>query len=298
MGVKGKLFCFGLGYSGQAIARELMRDGWQVCGTCRDADQAQQLTAAGIETAVFDGQTPLSDLEQRLVDVTHMLVATPPSAPDGDPVLRCHRKTITDAAGLDWIGYLSTTGVYGDTQGKRVDETAPLLPTSDRSCRRVQAEQDWLALQEQHALPVHIFRLSGIYGPGRSPLDAVRAGKARQVVKPGHKFSRIHVDDIVSVARASMAAPRPGRIYNLCDEAACAPADVTRFACDLLGISPPPEISFEVAKKEMSAMALSFWNDNRLISNDRIKSELGVKLAYPTYREGLQAILSAEASSD
>jgi len=291
---KAAFFCFGLGFSGQVIARHLQKAGWAVSGSCREPDAAMALRADGVSSLVFDGTTPLDRFEEVLNRVTHVLITVPPSAPDGDPVLRCHGEDLTTLKALKWVGYLSTTGVYGDTQGRMVDETADLSPTSQRSRRRVAAEQGWLDLKNRHGLPVHIFRLSGIYGPGRSTLDTVRAGKARQIIKPGHKFSRIHVDDIAAVINASMNAPNPGAIYNVCDDEAAPPGEVTAYACQLLGINPPPSVDFDDVRESMTAMALSFWNDNRLIDNTRIKTELAVKLAYPTYRQGLRAILMGD----
>jgi len=194
---------------------------------------------------------------------------------------------------LAWAGYLSTTGVYGDTGGDWVDETSPRNPTSARSRERVAAEDGWLALAGEHGIPAHVFRLAGIYGPGRSALDQVRAGRAKRIAKPGHLFSRIHVDDIARVLKASMTQPRAGGVYNVCDDEPASAADVTLFACELLGVDPPPAIPFDEAAKEMSEMALSFWRDNRRVSNRLIKDELGVALTYPDYRQGLRAVLAA-----
>jgi len=209
----------------------------------------------------------------------------------GDPVLDIHAEEIAAARGLRWIGYLSTTGVYGDRAGGWVDEDAPLQPTGERSRRRVVAEARWLDLYRHHGAPVHVFRLAGIYGPGRSALDAVRSGRAQRIVKPGQVFSRIHVSDVVQVLRASMANPNPGAVYNLCDDDPAAPADVIAFACDLLGVLAPPPVAIEQAG--LSDMALSFYADNKRVSNRRIKEELGVSLLYPSYRDGLRALLTA-----
>jgi len=294
MVARGTFFCFGLGFSGKVIARQLKDAGWTVGGTCREAETVRHLSAEGISAHLFDGDNPLERSEEIFRNVTHLLISVPPAPRQGDPVLHCHAGDLGNFKMLEWVGYLSTTGVYGDTQGRMVDETAELVPSSERSQRRLKAEQDWLNRFNRDGLPVHVYRLSGIYGPGRSALDTVQAGKARQIVKPGHKFSRIHVNDIATAIRASINRPNPGAVYNLCDNEAAPPADVTAFACKLLGIEPPPEVSFEDASVDMSEMALSFWNDNRLIDNSRIKNELKVELAYPTYREGLRAILAAE----
>ncbi len=286
----GRLFCFGLGYSATVLARRLLADGWAVAGTCQSADKVAELSAQGITAHLFDGGRPLGDFAAALAGTTHLLSSVPPGK-DGDPVLEAHARDLAGLPGLRWAGYLSTTGVYGDTGGATVDESAPLNPGSQRSRRRVEAEAGWLALHRDHRLPVHVFRLAGIYGPGRSVLDRVRAGAAQRIVKPGHAFGRIHVDDIASVLRASMADPAPGAVYNVCDDEPAAPAEVVEFACRLLDVEPPPEIPFDEAARTMSPMALSFWRDNRRVDNGRIRRDLGVTLAYPTYREGLQAIL-------
>ena len=285
-----RLFCFGLGYSATRLARGLMADGWTVAGTCQSTDRRDELASEGIEAFVFDRNQLLADPEQALSGVTHLLSSVPPTE-NGDPVLISHGGDIKAMQGLQWAGYLSSTGVYGDADGARVDETSPVNPSSDRSRRRADAETAWLALRENNGLPVHVFRLAGIYGPGQSALDQMRAGGARRIEKPGHMFSRIHVDDIAQVLKASMDRPDPGAVYNVCDDEPAAAADVTAFAWELLGMDPPPLQPFAEAEKEMSEMALSFWRDNRLVDNRRIKEELGVSLFYPDYRAGLRAIL-------
>jgi nucleoside-diphosphate-sugar epimerase len=235
----------------------------------------------------------MAEAATALAGTTHLLLSVPPDAA-GDPVLRHHAADIA-ALDLAWAGYLSTTGVYGDRGGGWVDEEVALSPSGERGRRRVEAEAAWLDLWRRHGTPVHIFRLAGIYGPGRSALDQVRAGTARRIDKPGQVFSRIHVEDIAAVLEASMARPRPGAIYNLCDDDPAPPAEVILHACRLLGREPPPLVPFAEAEKEMSAMARSFWDDNRRVSNCRIKEELGVRLRYPDYKSGLAAILAAEA---
>jgi nucleoside-diphosphate-sugar epimerase len=284
----GRLFCFGLGFSARALADRLATAGWAVAGTTRSPEKAAELRAAGLEAVLFDRGRPLDPAV--LAGTTHLLVSIAPDQ-DGDPVLDRHAADIAALPGLKWIGYLSTTGVYGDWQGAAVDETSELRGAKGRNLRRIQAEAAWLALQAEKALPVHVFRLAGIYGPGRSALDQVRAGRARRIDKPGHLFSRIHVDDIARVLQASIVRPKPGRVYNVCDDEPAAAAEVTAYACNLLGVEPPPLIPLEEA--EMSPMALSFWQDNRLVSNRRLHEELGVTLAYPNYRAGLEAILAA-----
>jgi len=293
------LFCFGLGYTGMALARQLDGAGWRVSGTCRDRAQAEALAASGISAFTFSGNSPGNDtIADVLSESTHILSTVPPSATDsGDPVLRTFDVRLGEMKSPSWIGYLSTTGVYGDTGGAVVTEEAPTAPTGPRGERRVAAEQEWLSLYQSHGAPVHIFRLPGIYGPGRSNFDQLKNGKARLVHKPGHLFNRIHVDDIVQTLRASMAHPNAGAIYNVCDDEPAAPADITAYACELSGLTPPPLVPFDDAKETMSEMALSFWKDNRRVSNARIKDELGVSLLYPSYREGLAALWAEELAS-
>ncbi|MGD1876474.1 MAG: SDR family oxidoreductase [Kiloniellaceae bacterium] len=291
-GPRGRLFCFGLGFSARVLAQRLAAAGWEVAGTTRSAEKAADLRAEGVEAYLFDRDRPLP--AGALSGTTHLLVSI---APDdiGDPTLDRHGGEIAALPDLAWVGYLSTTGVYGDWQGAEVDETAELRGAKGRNRRRIDAEADWLARQEEKgdkALPVHVFRLAGIYGPGRSALDTVRSGRAKRIDKPGHLFSRIHVDDIATVLQASMARPDPGRIYNVCDDEAAPAAEVTAYACKLLGVDPPPLIP--LAEAEMSPMALSFWQDNRRVANRRLHEELGVTLAYPDYRAGLDGILAAE----
>jgi nucleoside-diphosphate-sugar epimerase len=287
-----RLFCFGLGYTALALARRLMAEGWQVAGTTRGADRRASFAAEGAEIHLFGRDQPLTDAAAALAGTTHLLTSIPPDE-IGDPVLDCHLADLRRCASLQWIGYLGTTGVYGDRGGAWVDESAPVAPTMARTRRRAAAEDRWRA----SGLPVHIFRLAGIYGPGpgRNALDAARAGAARRIVKPGQVFGRVHVDDIVQVLCASIARPNPGAIYNVADDEPAPPQDVIAFACELLGVAPPPAVPYEAA--ELSPMARSFYADNRRIANARIKDELGVRLRYPTYREGLRAILEQVQSA-
>ena len=282
---------------------------WRSPGGCRPRAGRSPAPAAarrgapswprsGIEAWLFDREQPLADPTAALAGSTHLLSSVPPDAA-GDPVLDLCGPAIAARRDLAWVGYLSTTGVYGDRDGGWVDETSALTPSGERGRRRVAAESGWLG--SVAALPVHIFRLAGIYGPGRSAFDSLRAGRAQRIDKPGQVFSRIHVEDIARTLRASMAEPNPGAVYNLCDDDPAPPADVIAYAAGLLGVAPPPLIPFAEAK--LSEMARSFYDDNKRVRNDRIKRELGVQLAYPDYRAGLAAILKAEkrraeASSD
>ena len=282
----GKLFCFGLGYSASALTRRLDVEGWQIGGTRRSPDKCASLRRLGIECAVFDGTGPLVP-QKVLDDVTHVLISIPPGE-NGDLVLNWHGDDLARAQNLVWTGYLSSTGVYGDWGGAWVDETCLVRPVSLRARRRVAAENSWREWGERNRKPVHVFRLAGIYGSGRSAIDQVRQGTARRIVKPGQVFSRIHVEDIATVLQASIARPDPGCIYNVCDDLPAASSDVVAYACWLCGQPPPPEIPFE--KADMSSTSRSFWADSRRVCNSRIKEGLGVELAYPDYRAGLRAI--------
>ncbi|MGI9485711.1 MAG: SDR family oxidoreductase [Geminicoccaceae bacterium] len=282
----GRLFCFGLGYSAMALARQLMVEGWSAAGTTRSEDKRKALEAEGIEAHLFSRRQPLEDPAAALDGVTHLITSIAPDE-EGDPVLACHLNDLIASGRIAWVGYLGTTGIYGDRLGGWVDETDKPAPSLPRTKRRAAAEGHWLA----SGLPTHIFRLAGIYGPGprRNALETVKSGKARRIVKPGQMFGRIHLDDIVQVLRASIAKPNPGAIYNVADDEPAPPQDVIAFAADLLGVEPPPAVPFEEA--DISDAARSFYADNRRVANGRIRNELGVDLKHPNYREGLRAIL-------
>jgi nucleoside-diphosphate-sugar epimerase len=260
------------------LAPTLLARGWRVIGTAREAADVP-----GVEMIIWPGQ------DIPLTGVTHILSSIGPNA-KGDPVLAHLRDEIaTVAPDLAWVGYLSTTAVYGDRRGDWVDETTPIAPTSERGTWRAEAEAQWQRVPD---LPLHIFRLAGIYGPGRGPFAKLMAGKARRIVKPGQVFSRIHVDDIAQSLLASIDAPNPGAIYNLCDDDPAPPQDVLGYAAELLGLPVPAEVPFDEAG--MTPMARSFYGENKRVRNQRIKDELGVQLLYPSYREGLCAVLAAE----
>ncbi|AVO38824.1 SDR family oxidoreductase [Pukyongiella litopenaei] len=281
----GTLLSFGHGYAAQALARRLAPRGWAITGTTRDAAGRDAVRASGAEPVIWPG----ADVAPALDRATHLLISTAPT-PDGDPVLTALRARIAAAAPrLRWVGYLSTTGVYGDHAGGWVDETTPLRPATRRGAARVRAEADWQAIPD---LPLHIFRLAGIYGPGRGPFAKLRSGTARRIVKPGQLFSRIHVEDIASVLAASMERPDPGAIYNVCDDDPAPPEDVIAHAAQLLGLPVPPAEDFETA--EMTPMARSFYAESKRVRNDRIKRDLGVTLRFPTYAQGLADLLTRE----
>ena len=288
------LLALGLGFSARAFARRWRARGEDVVGTMQNIAPARE--ADGIACIAFGAATDLREIERALEKTTHVLVSIPPdeaSVAAGDIVLARLASAIADAHHIVWLGYLSTTGVYGDRGEDRlggwVDETSERRPGNPRSVRRATAEDAWLALWRERGVPVHVFRLSGIYGPGRSAIDQLRAGTAKRVDKPGQIFSRIHVEDIANVLEASIAHPRPGAIYNVADDAPAPADEVVAHAAKLLGIAPPPLEPYDPTR--LSPMAREFYAETRRIRNARIKQELGVALRYPDYKAGLAAIL-------
>ncbi len=267
----------GHGYSAAALAARL--PDWRVLGTTRTPGAA---FGPGVEAVPW---ADAGAMDAAIAGAEAILVSIPPA--DGrDPALQRYGQALGKAR-AKWVGYLSATAVYGDRQGGWVDETSALEPVTERGRWRVASEAAWAA----SGLPVQIFRLAGIYGPGRSPLDRLREGRAHRVVKAGQIFSRIHVDDIAAALLASMARPDPGRVYNLADDLPAPPQDVIAFAAELLGLPVPPEVPFEAA--ELSPMARSFYAESKRVANGRVKAELGLRLAHPDYRAGLRAILAA-----
>ena len=284
-----RLAIAGLGYSGSAIAREAMAAGWSVTGTARDP--AARRAPAGADVVAFAAAGEVIRAASHLVVTAAPGQATPGEA--GDPVLAVHRDAIeaaVSAGSLVWIGYCSTTGVYGDRGGGAVDEATEPAPGSARARRRVAAERDWAGFADRCA--VDVMRLAGIYGPGRSALEELRAGRARRIDKPGHKFSRIHVDDIAhGVVAAMRTAGRTGlRVLNFADDEPASSAEVTAYAARLLGLELPPLVPFDEAVQGMSEMARSFWAENRVVLNDATKQALRIAWHHPSYREGLKAI--------
>jgi nucleoside-diphosphate-sugar epimerase len=276
------LLSFGHGYSAQALASRLLPLGWEISGTTRGEKKAAKFRDTGIKLFLWGD----CGIENAFASATAILISTGPNE-QGDPVLLRYRKLFEKhSKNLDWVGYLSTTGVYGDFDGQWVDEDTTLNPQTKRGQLRLSAEQDW---QSVPGLPLHIYRLAGIYGPGRGPFSKVRNGTARLIIKKGQVFNRTHVDDIAQVLLASLTTPNPGRIYNVCDNDPAPPQDVISYAAELLGLPMPPVVNFEEA--DLSSMARSFYAENKKILNTRIKSELGVTLLYPNYKAGLKAML-------
>lgn len=281
-----QLLCLGYGAIAKALVRRLPRTDWGVTGTTRSAETASQMQGAGIDASTLSAALEPSALKT----VTHILLSIPPDD-RGDLAFNSGAAALRAAPKLKWVGYLSTTGVYGDLQGRWAFEWTPATPLSIEGKRRALAERQWL----DSGLPAHVFRLPGLYGPARSAFDRLRAGDARRIVKPGQVFSRAHEDDVAAALLASIQRPNPGRIYNICDDEPAPPQDVTAYAANLLGVAPPPEVALKDAN--LSPMAQRFYAESKRVSNARAKSELGWRPLYPTYREGLAAILDAERAS-
>lgn len=282
------LLSIGHGYSAQALAARLLPQGWRIIGTTRSADKLKELAETGIEPVVWPG----ADLGALVAEVPNVLISAGPG-PDGDPVLNAICADIARAArDLRWVGYLSTTGVYGDKNGGWVDEGTPLAPSTKRGVARVEAEAGWRDIPD---LPLHIFRLAGIYGPGRGPFAKVRNGTARRIIKKGQVFSRIHVEDIAQALDLSLHRPDPGAIFNLCDDDPAPPQDVIAHAAELLSMPVPEAIPIDEA--DMTPMARSFYAESKKVRNDKIKKALGWEPRYPSYRAGLAALLASEDQS-
>jgi len=283
--MKNVLLSFGHGYSAQALSPILVKHGWKVFGTTRVQDNVGAIAASGATPVLW----PDTAIDTYLDQATHLLISTAPDE-TGDPVLKALAGQIRKRRDqFKWVGYLSTTGVYGNHQGGWVDEATALTPATKRGLWRVKAEQQW----QDMGLPLHIFRLAGIYGPGRGPFAKLRRGTARRIIKENQLFSRIHADDIAQVLAASIAKPNAGSIYNVCDDLAAPPEDVIAYAAKLMGVAVPNAENFATA--DMTAMARSFYSESKKVSNEKITSELGVRLKYPNYRSGLDALHSEES---
>lgn len=288
------VFFFGMGYSSLASARgmhELVDRDVQIAGTTRTPDKAEQLADTAYRIHVFDGEKPGATLGEDLAKATHVVCSIPPDD-HGDPALNFHRAELDASKSLEWLGYFSTVGVYGDFGGAWIDETAETRPVNRRSRQRVEVEEQWRAYAEARGVPLLVLRLAGIYGPGRSAFDKLRDGTARRIVKPGQVFNRIHVEDIGRVTALAARAKLDG-VFNLADDEPAPPQDLVTHAARLMGVEPPADTPFETA--QMTEMARSFYSDNKRVSNRAIKQALGIELLHPTYRQGLEAIYRQHA---
>jgi nucleoside-diphosphate-sugar epimerase len=282
-----RLFCFGLGYCAAELGRRLLAQDWTVAGTTSRAENMDRLAAQGFEPFLFEGNSAPQDVAGALKTATHVLLSIPPDA-ESDPALRHFGEVVATCSSIRWIGYFSTVGVYGDAQGKWVDETTEPRPGTERGARRVKAESGWTELAKNSGKTLVIYRLPGIYGPGRSAIDQLRAGTARRIFRPGQLTNRAHVHDIATAVEASMDLTSGVHIFNVTDDLPAPPQDVVAYGAELLGVPCPP--ATDPADAALSPTARSFYIENKKVSNARMKSELGVKLAYPTYVEGLNAI--------
>lgn len=273
------LLSIGHGFSASVLGAHLIKDGWTVYGTTRSVEKAKKLNNDGVNSIIWPG----TNLTPYIQKATHILTSVSPNS-QGDPVLDQYNEVFSKNT-FDWVGYLSTTGVYGNHNGGWVDENSPLKPTTTRGQLREEAEFAWSKLN----VNLHIFRLAGIYGPGRGPFSKVRNGTARRIIKEGQLFSRIHVDDIAQVLLASIRYPRQGAIYNVCDDIPAPPEDVIAYAAELLGMPIPIAVDYNEA--DMTPMARSFYAENKRVRNDLIKEELGIELKFPDYKTGLQSLL-------
>lgn len=289
-----KLLCFGLGFSARTLARTLMRSGWEVVGTTRAEASRRALADAGFRAITFTGTEAGAEVGEALEDATHLLVSVVP-ADAGDPCLSLHGPDLRRAEKLEWIGYLSTIGVYGDHGGAWIDEATEPQPVSRRGKNRLRSERQWLNFGRDNRICTSIFRLGGIYGPGRSPFEKLRSGKARRIIKPGQVFNRVHVEDIARALAASIAHPVPGAIYNVVDDEPAPPQDVIEYAARLIGCALPPEVPFAAA--DLSPAGRGFYSANRRVRNDRLRALIGGSLTYPNFRVALSALARAEGES-
>lgn len=284
------LLCFGLGYVSSAFADQLLAAGWQVSATSRDGAGHRDLAHGRVTIHDFN------DAESAISAATHIVTAAPPT-PDGDPVLLRYREALA-ARGphIHWMGYLGTTGVYGNHGGAMVDENTPCTPSSPRAERRLNAERAWQELGQDSGMPVHIFRLAGIYGPGRNAILQLQQGTARRLYREGQVFSRIHRDDIVAALRASIDAPSANSVYNVCDNLSVGPGEVVAYAAEITGLPLPP--LEDVDSADISPMARSFWLDNKRVDNSRMKALLGTDLLYPDYKTGMNVLWQSLQGED
>ena len=276
------LLIFGHGYTANAFVDYVRNIDWEIFGTTRSSQTANLLIKKSVKPIMWSDESKIKSVINRSDYILHSI----PPTEIGDPVYkRFAEAIISRSINISWFGYLSTTSVYGNHNGKWVDENVPVNPSSNRGLLRVKAENDWSSIND---LPLHIFRLAGIYGPNRSPLDKIRSGKAQSISKPGQFFSRIHVEDIAKGLKASIEMPNHGSVYNVCDDMPAAPDEVLTYAANLINYPDPPRVAFEEA--DLSPMAKSFYSDNKRVKNDRIKNELKISLKYPNFETGLNAL--------
>ena len=285
---KGNLFCFGLGFTAKTLARSLISKNWLVSGTSRNPNLNDTLKKNGVSVYLYDGNQVVPEISDAIQSATHILISIPPQS-SGDIVLQQFGADFLNWDHLKWIGYISSTGVYGDAKGEWVDETSPLKPVTTHGSQRLVIESSWLKMHKKYDLPVVVFRCAGIYGSGRNLLLTIKQGRARKIKKPGHVFSRIHVEDLAQTLEASMQSPQPGEIYNVSDDCPSCPSETLDYACGLLNIEPPAPVLYENA--ELTDMARSFYQANKRVSNKKIKKELHIKLQYPDFRVGLSALI-------
>lgn len=295
---RNKLFCFGYGYVAEHLAAELLAsdEDWTIAGTTTDIHKRRAMQDAGIKAYLFSEKMPFNDPLYAMQGVTHILISTPPNH-GGDIVFQTHARDILQIPTIEWIGLLSSTSVYGNRDGDWVDETSELRPTSERGSKRAKAEIQWLKMRRIAQIPINIFRLSGIYGPGRSAIETVMAGVTKRIHKEGHAFNRVHVNDIVQVLIASMHHPKPGDVFNLADDNPAPSHELIDYACELLGKPSPPLITFD-DDLDISPMARSFYKDNKRVSNQKIKDKLGITLKHPDYKQGLDSIFHSKEEAD
>ena len=285
------LLALGCGYSAKRVAGVLMKQGWAVSGSSRSEAGCDALRGMGITPWPFDGTAPIP--AQAVDGVSHLLVSVPPG-PDGDPSLRLHRDVLGASTTLEWTGVFSSSGVYGDAEGAWIDETFPAAPLTEGNRRRLEMEEAWLDFAPTSGISVQVFRLPGIYGPGRSPFARVRSGRARRILKPGQVFNRVHVDDIVAALLAAVEHPKAGPIFHISDGVPAPSADVLSYAAELLGMPPPPAVTVEEAG--LPPMAFHFYQECKRLDISRVRTELGFVPKYSDYRVGLQAILAEESA--